>query len=179
MRAQDITFPNNMFTHSFTNFVVMHLDDPEIAAGHMHRTLKEGGSATVCTWRVMPHAKPMKEAHRITRGEDVPFPMDTPEKPLLPSTLRNFMISGGFKEEKIQMDSFALDFRIKDLKHWCTVLWSFLGARSDGWKKEDEEKWDEVIDIIMAGIEKNESCRKEADGSTVIAFVANIARATK
>ena len=179
MRAQEITFPDTMFTHSFTNFVVMHLDDPHIAAGHLYRTLKAGGVCTVCTWKIMPHVRPVEEAHRITRGDGVPFPMATPEHMLLPSTLRNFLISGGFAEENIQMDAFTLHQKIKDLKHWCTILWSFLGARGDGWKKEDEEKWDEVIQIIVDSIEKSEFCKKDADGSRVITYVANIARATK
>jgi ubiquinone/menaquinone biosynthesis C-methylase UbiE len=54
MRAQALTFPDEYFTHSFTNFVVANLDEPEVCAGHIWRTLKKGGVAVVCTWAFMP-----------------------------------------------------------------------------------------------------------------------------
>lgn len=54
MRAQKLTFPNEYFTHSFTNFVVPNLDEPEVAAKHIWRTLKRRGVAVVFTWAFMP-----------------------------------------------------------------------------------------------------------------------------
>jgi ubiquinone/menaquinone biosynthesis C-methylase UbiE len=48
MRAQELTFPDNYFDFSFTNFAVADLDDPKVVAQHLFRTLKPGGRAIVC-----------------------------------------------------------------------------------------------------------------------------------
>ncbi len=42
MRAQELTFSDNYFTHSSTNFVVANLDDPDVAMKHIYRTPKPG-----------------------------------------------------------------------------------------------------------------------------------------
>lgn len=67
MRAHELIFPDNFFTHSLTTYVVANLDDAPFAAGHL---LKEGGTAVVCTWKPMPHGETFKKAHYATRGKD-------------------------------------------------------------------------------------------------------------
>jgi ubiquinone/menaquinone biosynthesis C-methylase UbiE len=53
---QDLTFPDEMFTHSFTNFAIFSLPDNEAAraASHIYRTLKPGGTAAITTWAEAP-----------------------------------------------------------------------------------------------------------------------------
>ena len=50
MRAQELTFPDNFFTTSFSNFFVAHLDDDHRAAEHLHRTMRPGGTAVFSEW---------------------------------------------------------------------------------------------------------------------------------
>ena len=77
--AQSLTFPDNYFTHSFTNFFITHLDENhDPAAKQVCRTLKQGGTAIVSTWAAMAHEEPIKRAHLETRGPDVAFPMAMP-----------------------------------------------------------------------------------------------------
>lgn len=50
MPAQAISFPDEYFTHSFTNFIITHLkENHDPAAKHIYRTLKPGGHAIVST----------------------------------------------------------------------------------------------------------------------------------
>lgn len=68
MRAQELSFPDNFFDFSFTNFVVADLDDPDIVAQHLYRTLKPGGKAIVCTFAFRPFDEAIISAHYTTRG---------------------------------------------------------------------------------------------------------------
>ena len=68
MRAQELTFPDNYFDVSFTNFIVADLDGPKIVAQHLYHTLKPGGKAILYTFAFRPHDAAIKAAHFATRG---------------------------------------------------------------------------------------------------------------
>jgi ubiquinone/menaquinone biosynthesis C-methylase UbiE len=180
MRAQELSFPDNFFTHSFTNFVVANLDDGPVAAGHLYRTLKSDGIAVVCTWKSIAHGELLIKAHRATRGEGAKLALTWGGEWYLPSRLKEFMVSGGFQEEKIRMEECEIWLFVRDLRRWATIVWSFLGARAGdaAWTKEDEEKWDEVVEMVALDIEASGDCRRVAKGFE-LRFVANIAVAMK
>lgn len=83
----------------------------------------------------------------------------------LPRKLQEFMLSGGFEEERIRMEECDIWLKVKDLKRWATILWSFLGARDDGWKVEDEEKWEEVVEMLVGDLEGSSECKRSEDGT--------------
>ncbi|KAF8849874.1 S-adenosyl-L-methionine-dependent methyltransferase [Acephala macrosclerotiorum] len=180
MRAQELTFPDEYFTHSFTNFVVSNLDEPEVAAGHIWRTLKKGGVAVVSTWAFMPHDFPMKKASEVTRGSEAKFALHWGgDCSYLQSKLKDFMLSGGFEERNIKISTSDVFLEIKDSKRWATILWSYLGARDGGWYQEDEDKWDEAIEITVQEIEKSPAYQKNSDGTVRVRFIANVSISTK
>ena len=178
MRAQDLTFPDNYFTHSFTNFVIAGLDDVDVASKHLYRTLKPGGIATVCTWAEMVHTEPLSTAHSASRGLDAKLALDWGGAMVLQSWLKDFLIVGGFDGKKVEITTCNVFLKVKDIRHWATITWSFLGERKDGWHQEDEDKWDQVIDIIVGEIKKSPNCKELEDGNE-LKFTANIARAVK
>jgi ubiquinone/menaquinone biosynthesis C-methylase UbiE len=68
--VQELTFPGNYFTQSFTNFIVAGLDHPKTVAQHLYRTLQSGGQEIVCTFAFHPHDEAIKAAHLATRGSN-------------------------------------------------------------------------------------------------------------
>jgi ubiquinone/menaquinone biosynthesis C-methylase UbiE len=70
MPAEALTFPDNTFTHSFNNFLIFLVKDPEKTASEIYRTLKPGGVAIVSTWASMPLERAVLEAHTAPRGPD-------------------------------------------------------------------------------------------------------------
>jgi SAM-dependent methyltransferase len=46
-----LSFPDNKLTHSFTNFAIMAMPEPDKVAAHIYRTLKPGGTAVITTWK--------------------------------------------------------------------------------------------------------------------------------
>jgi len=179
MRAQELTFPDNYFTHSITNFVVANLDDPDVAATHIYRTLKPGGVAIICTWAFMPHDEPMKQASAVTRGPKAQFALQWGGEWYLQSKLKEFILSGGFQEQNIKMYTSDVYHEVRDSKRWATILWSFLGIRDDGWHQEDEETWDKAIEIMVRELEKSPAYRENEDGTASLKFTANISISTK
>ena len=67
-----------------------------------------------------------------------------------------------------------------DLRHLATMTWSFMGGTSSaGWLRQDEDKWDEAIEILMKEYKKGKGF-KELDGvGCKLGFIADIAIATK
>jgi len=43
-----------------------------------------------------------------------------------------------------------------------------------GWYQEDEDRWEEAVDVLVGEIEKGDAFRRADDGAALIKFVANI-----
>ncbi|CAI6334311.1 unnamed protein product [Periconia digitata] len=69
MLAQELTYPDNNFTHSFTSFAFHCLGDHDAAAKQVYRTLKPDGIAVASIWISMPHVDALQHAHWRTRGK--------------------------------------------------------------------------------------------------------------
>jgi len=179
MRAQELTFPDNYFDFSFTNFVVADLDDPKIVAHHLFRTLKPGGRAVVCTFAFRPHDDAMKAAHLATRGHSAKLGLAYDPGWLKQETLRAFLVAGGFEKSKISISTCDVFEKLKDLRWWMTALWGYIGQRDIGWTLEDEEKWDEAVDILVETMAKSPGVMKTDDGEALVKFVVNVSIATK
>ncbi|KAH9206796.1 hypothetical protein DL95DRAFT_66200 [Leptodontidium sp. 2 PMI_412] len=185
MKAQDLTFPSSTFDLSFTNFVIMGLDPATrpLAAQHLYRTLKPGGTAVVVTWAFMPHDIPLKKAHFATRSKDQgkKLRIQWGDELLLESMLRDFYKEGGFEEGKIEINPFELWHEVKDLRAWAEGLWSFLGDTETGWSEEDEERWEEAVEVVIREVEKGEDVyvRNEDGKGGRLKFVAWVGLATK
>ncbi|KAH7343020.1 hypothetical protein BKA65DRAFT_303337 [Rhexocercosporidium sp. MPI-PUGE-AT-0058] len=181
MKAQDLTFPPSTFDISFTNFVIMGLDNRPLAAQHLYRTLKPGGIAVVVTWAFMPHDIPLKKAHLGTRARDQKLRIQWGGELLLKSTLSSFYEEGGFEEEKVDIKPFELWHEVKDVRAWAEGLWSFLGDTEDGWSKEDEERWEEAVEIIVREVEEGDDVyvRNEDGKGGKLKFIAWVGLATK
>lgn len=175
MRAQSLTFPDSTFDISFTNFVIMGLDNRELAAKHLFRTLKPGGSAVVSTWASMPHDLPLKVAHEVTRPSESKLRIQWGGDLLLESTLKDFYLEGGFEEEKIEIKQFELWHPVKDLAAWAEGLWSFLGDTEEGWSVQDEERWEEAVRIIIDEVGRSRDFVRSEDGKGgELRFVAHV-----
>lgn len=181
MKAQELSFPSSTFDISFTNFVIMGLNNRPLAAQHLYRTLKEGGTAVVVTWAFMPHDVPLKKAHLGTRDVSQKLRIQWGDDLLLESTLKDFYLEGGFIEEKIDIRPFELWHEVPDLVAWADGLWSFLGDTEKGWSKQDEQRWEEAVGVIIEELKKGEDVYvKNEDGkSGRLKFVAWIGLATK
>ncbi|KXX77989.1 Ubiquinone/menaquinone biosynthesis C-methyltransferase UbiE [Madurella mycetomatis] len=150
MPAESLDFPDETFTHSFANLLLLATRDTGThAAREMHRTLKPGGVAVATWFASIPHQEVIKEVHRELRGADAPpLPHGMPDEWYAEDFLSSVMGRGGFAPEKIRAESVETVCKIADLQRWVTILWSYIGAPASGWTRADEENWDKAIAMI-------------------------------
>ncbi|KAF2179225.1 S-adenosyl-L-methionine-dependent methyltransferase [Zopfia rhizophila CBS 207.26] len=177
--AQELTFPDNYFTHSFTNFAFHCLGDHDIAAKQVHRTLKPGGTAIASIWIYMPHVDALQHAHWRTRWKEGPMPVLLPLEGFQEADLRKALEAGGFQPNNISFSEKDCFLKIRDLKRWAQLAWSYLGTLPSGWTKNDEDKWDETIADIVEQLESGDGISKNESGDTVLRMVACVAIAKK
>lgn len=179
MSAQELTYPDNKFTHSFNSFVFHCIGDSDKAAQQIYRTLKPGGIAMASIWTYMPHVEALQHAHWRTRGKDGPMPILLPLEGFQEADLRKALQAGGFKPENIDFSEKASFVRIPDLKRWAQLAWSYLGTVPSGWSQSDEDKWDEAIEDIVEQLQSGDGISKNEKGETVLKMIACIAVAKK
>ncbi|PVI00355.1 S-adenosyl-L-methionine-dependent methyltransferase [Periconia macrospinosa] len=179
MSAQEITFPDESFTHSFTSFAFHCLGDHDKAAKHVYRTLKPHGVALASIWTSMPHVEALQHAHWRTRGKDGPMPTLLPLESFQEPQLRNALKAGGFKDENIKCYVKESFLEIPDLKRWAQLAWSYLGPLPDGWSQNDEDRWDEAIADTVEQLKSGNGISKNEKGDTVLKMVACVAVAKK
>lgn len=179
MSAQEITFPDDKFTHSFTSFAFHCLGDHDLAAKQVYRTLKPGGIAITSIWTFMPHVDALQHAHWLTRGRDGPMPTLLPLESFREGELRKTLENGGFKPDNIDCYNKECHLKVPDLHRWAQLAWSYLGALPSGWTQNDEDKWEEVIADVVEQLRSGEGITTNDHGETIMKMVACIAIARK
>lgn len=179
MSAQELTFPDDNFTHSFSSFAFHCLGDNDAAARQVYRTLKSGGTAVASIWVSMPHVDALQLAHWRTRGKDGPMPTLLPLEGFQEADLRKSLEAGGFKAENITCSNKNCYLKVSDLRRWAQLAWSYLGSLPAGWTQNDEDKWDEAIDNIVEGLQSGYGITQNERGETVLKMIACVAVARK
>jgi len=177
MDACKLTFADNTYDLSLTNFVFAGLPDDTGAASHIMRTLKPGGTGVIAVWAEMPWHVALENAHHKTRGA---------EEPMAP-----FLSKSWYKKERIEQVTEEASWKgVKfvqkeaylnlgtDLRRWATIAWTFLGTPVGGWQQRDEDKWDDALDSIVEELQNCEGFKVE-DGVNRIRMVADVAIAQK
>ena len=178
MDGSKLTFADETFTHSFSNFMLMALPDDVEGAKHIHRTLKTAGTAVVTIWEQQPFVAALKDAHHATRGADEPVPPFLSKEWYKGTHVVKALLAGGFEEDKMKTVEKEAWLNLRDTARWATIAWTFLGTPVGGWKQEDENKWDEAIQEIVKSLKGSEHYREE-NGQGKLRMIASIIIAEK
>ena len=105
MDAQDLKYPDDKFTHSFTNFALMGLPDPLKAAQQIYRTLKPGGTAALTTWKHLGYMIIFHEAQRKVKpdSEFLPGPRAIAGEWMGDTKFRSTLEAAGFQAQDIEI----------------------------------------------------------------------------
>lgn len=182
MDSMELKYPDESFSLSISNALLILLlpDDGIRVVKEIYRTLKPGGVAIVNVWSYIPNLHPLQTAAKATRGEDTPKLRAGLDIWTKDGFLKKIVEEGGFEREKIRVEKVEVFVTAPELKHYATMLWSFIGGTSEiGWVEEDEESWDQAVEIIIKELKKTEGFEVLEDGRTGLRFVASIVVATK
>ncbi|KAI1421994.1 S-adenosyl-L-methionine-dependent methyltransferase [Xylaria sp. FL1777] len=172
MNSNTLTFPDNYFDLSITDFVLLGLDDEVGAAKHILRTVKPGGTAAIAAWKEKPWQEALKEAHRRTRGADAPLPPFLAVVDYDTEQFKRLLNEAGYKNTQyVERPAWI---NMPDLKRWSTIAWTFLSTPAGGWTQADEDTWDQAIDVCVQELQKG-AAYEFKDGVHRIRMVATIA----
>jgi len=157
MPAQNLSIPDQTFTHSIMNCVILRLSDADAikACSEMHRTLRPGGVAIVSGWADVPHRAALAAAHSATRPAGSEPLVGGAVRWVDGKLLRQSMEEGGFKGG-VTMTKVKSVSEVADLQAWVRYMWSLLGRMESGWIPSDEENWEKAVKIFGESMKKQD-----------------------
>ncbi|KAM0230511.1 hypothetical protein ACHAPO_009276 [Fusarium lateritium] len=148
MGGEELSFPDDTFTHSITSLGIMYFNNPEKGAREIARTLHPDGVAVVTGWTVMGHIKIIQEVQAQIRPDDSPFRPPLPEIWLDPEHTKAVLSGAGLGV----CTSTTVDVHLGDetADEVADLLTHGFGARVFGsWSKEEQEKGAELMKKIV------------------------------
>jgi hypothetical protein len=181
MAMQDLKFPDETFSHSFTNFAIFGLADPEAAkaATHIYRTLQKGGTAILTVWKETPSYDALQAAHYATRSRTDLLPLFLRIHWHEQSHIRKVLLEAGFSDERIEIYQKEVCIELGDLSRWSQVAWTLVGRPAEGWEEKDEERWDNATNILREDMRKSKGFKTLDGGGFQMRCLVNVAVARK
>ncbi|KEF55879.1 uncharacterized protein A1O9_07459 [Exophiala aquamarina CBS 119918] len=184
-RAENLAaLSDESFSHSITNFLVNSGPNPDLnvpIVKEVYRTLKPGGTAVITNWNQIAHADAVIAAHEGTRGKDAsPLLYGMGKELLNPDHLISSVVGGGFDKAKLKILSKPVaagaSWKTRESRRrYCGLMWSVLGPTLKGWQLEDEEKWEQALDILEDMLPKLPGVTVSDEGLLSITLTATIA----
>ncbi|KAH8124606.1 hypothetical protein FP744_10006393 [Trichoderma asperellum] len=181
MDADSLSFPDETFTHSFGNAMIFvgPRNNGVDAVKEMYRTLRPGGTLLLNCFGHNCVLEPIREASRATRPDGILPQWNSFEEWTDPSFIAGIVEAGGFEKEAIKVEQCHMIVNVGNYERATTLLWSMRGMPSGGWSEEDEEKWDEAVDIIRRELQQTEGFRMHDDGTAELKYAVHVLTATK
>lgn len=182
MDSNALTFPDGTFTHSIANAVIFNIpeNDGVDAVKEMRRTLKPGGTLIVNSIAHICRLEPMRAASRLTRPAGTPEMRNPLGKWADPAFLAGIVEAGGFEKAAMDVQQREVFSNIGDFDRHSTLVWSLLGDPFGyGWRKEDEDTWDQAVEIFKREMKKTEGFQLLEDGTAIVRSIVNVVTATK
>jgi ubiquinone/menaquinone biosynthesis C-methylase UbiE len=154
MDAEDLTFADNMFTHSYTNLGILFFPNPEKGAAHIYRTLQPGGSAFVTTWSKIGYLEPIHRAQRAIRPDSTPWELLIDTAWFTEERLRQVLEDGGFEAGNIQIQIRTVSYRGDDLDDLVDRMSTAFSVVTDAWSEEEREKWPGALREHLSEVER-------------------------
>lgn len=155
MDGQELSFPDNKFTHSFTNASIFLFPDPVKGTKEIYRTLKPGGVALVTTIRRSGRLTPFHNAQKRVRPDEKPWQgLQAPEW-YESAYLKKLMLEGGFVDDQLAIQSFTVPFEMKDfVRLQGEAIDLFTKVLTQGWSQGEVEEFEVALqDEFKAYIE--------------------------
>jgi SAM-dependent methyltransferase len=155
MDAENLSYPDDTFTHSYTNLGFPFFPNSEEAAGHVYRTLQPGGMAFISTWKTLGYLRPLHAAQRAVRPTSTLWEPPMPKDWYTQEKLAQVLVSAGFETGKIRVLTKSVGYGGKDLDDLLDILrTAFLGQVTNGWSEEEKEKWIQELSNALTEREK-------------------------
>lgn len=140
--AEDLNaYGDNMFSHSFMNFALFLLPNPEKGIAEIYRTLAPGtGKAFVTTWAELGYLYVFQNAQLVVKPDAPVFRGPLNPEWMTEAKLRSVMEAGGFNPSKINISRTTSWL---DMSEWSTGLKTMSNALKSmittGWTDREKD----------------------------------------
>lgn len=148
MDAQELKYPDENFTHSFTNFALMAMPDPLKAAKQIYRTLKPGGTAALTTWKQLGYMVIFHDAQMKVKpdSECRPGPRGISGEWMSDTKLRSTLEEAGFQAKDIEITTETATMSSAMWNSGLELMKGVLVADVvQGWTDEEKEEYNGVL----------------------------------
>ncbi|KAF5692055.1 ubiquinone menaquinone biosynthesis methyltransferase ubiE [Fusarium denticulatum] len=147
MSGEELSFPDETFTHSITNLGLMYFTDAGKGAREIARTLKPDGVAVVTGWTVMGHIRIIQEVQAQIRPDDAPFKPPVADIWLDPEHTKAVLSNAG-----LDVQTSAIDVHLggETAEGVADLLFHGFGSKVfPSWSVEEQNKGAEVMKKIV------------------------------
>ncbi|KAF5584145.1 ubiquinone menaquinone biosynthesis methyltransferase ubiE [Fusarium pseudoanthophilum] len=147
MSGEELSFPDDTFTHSITNLGLMYFTDAGKGAREIARTLKPDGVAVVTGWTAMGHIKIIQEVQAQIRPDETPF-----KPPVSDTWLDPEYTKAGLSSAGLEVTSTPVDVHLggETADGVADLLFHGFGSKVfPSWSVEEQEKGAEMMKKIM------------------------------
>jgi SAM-dependent methyltransferase len=148
MTGEELSFPDDTFTHSIANLGLMYFTDADKGAREIARTLHPDGVAVVTGWTMMGHIKIIQEVQARIRPDDTPFKPPVPDIWLDPEHTEAVLSGAGLDVHT----STAIDVHLGDktADGVADLLTHGFGSKVfESWSEEEKAKGAVVMKKIV------------------------------
>jgi len=149
MDSHELTFPDNTFTTSITNFSIFTFQDPLKCMQEVRRTLKPDGLAIVSTWKRFTVSNLIHTAQRAVRPDAQLMKVPRAEF-MEEGYLRDLIAEAGFLSDKIQVWDIGTTIQGQDsvgVREF--MLGDSTASARAGWTEEEQARWEGAIDSAI------------------------------
>ncbi|KAL5590194.1 hypothetical protein FOBRF1_013751 [Fusarium oxysporum] len=148
MTGEELSFPDDTFTHSITNLGLMYFTDADKGARAISRTLHPDGVAVVTGWTTMGHIKIIQEVQAQIRPDDTPFKPPVSDIWLDPEHTKAVLSGAGLDVHTSTVIDVYLGGETAD--GVADILTHGFGSRAfESWSEEEREKGAAVMKKIV------------------------------
>jgi ubiquinone/menaquinone biosynthesis C-methylase UbiE len=167
MDAQALSYPDNTFTHSFTNMGIFLFPEPEKGAAEIYRTLQPGGVAVITSIKQVGWVRIFQAVQKEVKPEAPLWKSPLKEEWSTENKLRSVVQVGGFNSEDIEI-------KTTESSMLSNMLGDFLASMKDSVTQMITKDWSEVEKrrfevVLQEQIEKETSNPRELE---IVVWVA-------
>ncbi|KAF1846547.1 S-adenosyl-L-methionine-dependent methyltransferase [Cucurbitaria berberidis CBS 394.84] len=133
--GENLTFPDDHFTHSITNQGILFFKDGVKGAQGIYRTLKPGGIAIVTTWKDLGYMKPIHQAQKVVKPDAALFRIPISEDWFSAAYLEKTLSEAGLQDVKVHEKK--VHYAAKSVEDICGNLVNLFSPFLKGWSDEE------------------------------------------